>query len=93
MIELVKVISVAPAGDYRLRVAFTNGDSGVADFGPVVAASGPMVAPLRESTFFARAFVQNGVITWPNGYDIDAIGLHQEMKSAGVLVKGSGVAA
>jgi hypothetical protein len=27
------------------------------------------------------------VLTWPNGFDVDSIALHDEMKAAGVLRK------
>ena len=29
------------------------------------------------------AFVEEGVLTWPNGYDWDPVALHDEMKQAG----------
>jgi hypothetical protein len=41
-----------------------------------------MVEPLRDPEFFARAFVEMGVPTWPNGFDIDAIKLHMDMSEA-----------
>ena len=44
-----------------------------------------MVEPLRDPTYFARVFVENGVLTWPNGFDLDPIALHDEMKEAGEL--------
>jgi hypothetical protein len=44
-----------------------------------------MVEPLRDQNFFARAFVEMGVPTWPNGFDIDAIKLHMHMSEAGEL--------
>jgi hypothetical protein len=46
---------------------------------------GPMVEPLRDPAFFARVFLEYGTLTWPNGFDLDAIALHQEMKAAGQL--------
>jgi hypothetical protein len=85
MIELVKAMRVEPLGGYRLRVSFTNGDVGDWDFSTMIAEGGVMVAPLKDPAFLARAFVQNGVPAWPNGFDIDAIALHEEMKAAGVL--------
>jgi hypothetical protein len=44
-----------------------------------------MVEPLRDPAFFARVFLDDGILTWPNGFDLDAIALHQEMKMAGAL--------
>jgi hypothetical protein len=46
-----------------------------------------MVEPLQAISFFDRVFISNGVLTWPNGYDLDAIQLHIEMKNAGELTK------
>lgn len=87
MIPLIKVLTVTPLGAYRLRLAFSNGDSGEHDFTGMIEEGGPMVAPLKDPAFFARVFVQNGVPAWPNGFDIDAIALHREMKEAGVLTR------
>ena len=44
-----------------------------------------MVEPLRDPAFFRRVFVQCGVLTWPNGFDLDAVRLHDEMRAAGLL--------
>ncbi|MGB8366476.1 MAG: DUF2442 domain-containing protein [Rhizomicrobium sp.] len=85
MIEIVKVVRVEPLGGYRLRIWFSNGAEGTRDFAEIIAEGGAMVAPLRDEIFFARAFVQNGVPAWPNGFDIDAIALFQEMRDAGLL--------
>jgi hypothetical protein len=51
----------------------------------MIAEGGVVVAPLRDENYFARAFVQKGVPTWPNGFEIDAIALFHEMRDAGVL--------
>ncbi len=83
MIEIVKVVRVEPLGGCRLRIWFSNGAEGTRDFAEMIADGGAMVAPLSDEVFFARAFVQNGVR--PNGFDIDAIALFQEMRDAGLL--------
>ena len=44
-----------------------------------------MLEPLKEPAYFQRVFVEDGVLTWPNGYDWDPIALHDEMKEAGEL--------
>lgn len=44
-----------------------------------------MVEPLLDPAFFARVFVQFGVPTWPNGFDLDAIALYREMAEASSL--------
>jgi Protein of unknown function (DUF2442) len=91
MIELIKIVKVEPQGGYRLRITFSNGDAGTRDFSDVVAESGPMIEPLRDSAFFARVFIQNGVLALTNGFDLDAIALHREMAAAGILKRTSAV--
>lgn len=85
MIEIVKIVGIEPLGGYRLRLCFSDGTEGEHDFSEVVAMPGPMAAPLKDPAFFARAFLQVGTLTWPNGFDLDSIELHREMKSAGEL--------
>jgi hypothetical protein len=85
MIDLVKVTEVKPLDAHRFWVRFSDGREGVRDFSDVLAEGGPMVEPLRDPAFFQRVFVDCGVPTWPNGFDIDAIALHREMAEAGLL--------
>ena len=46
-----------------------------------------MVEPLADKATFARVFLELGVLTWPNGLDVDSIALHDEMRGAGLLRK------
>jgi Protein of unknown function (DUF2442) len=85
MIEIINVTDVEVLGGYRLRVRFSDGSIGVHDFTEIVSERGPMVEPLRDKEFFKRVFISLGVLTWPNGYDLDAIRLHSEIKAAGEL--------
>jgi hypothetical protein len=80
MFELIDVVRVEPRGGYRLAVAFSDGSEGERDFADLIAEGGEMVEPLRDVAFFARVFLDDGVLTWPNGFDLDSIALHQEMK-------------
>lgn len=85
MIKIVKVTGVIWLDLYRLQVAFSDGTSGTHNFAKMVALTGSMVEPLRDIELFKKVFVRLGVLTWPNGFDIDAIQLHNEMKEAGEL--------
>lgn len=85
MIPLIKVLSVKTLNDFQLQLRFSNGAEGVFDMRPILAEGGEMVEPLRSPAMFARAFIELGVVTWPNGFDMDAIALHDEMASAGLL--------
>lgn len=44
-----------------------------------------MLESLKYPAYFRRVFVEDGVMTWPNGCDWDPIALHDEMKAAGEL--------
>ena len=44
-----------------------------------------MVRPLKDSAYFDRVVIEDGALTWPNGYDVDPVALHAEMKRAGEL--------
>lgn len=83
--SMVKVVGVKPLGGSRLRVAFSDGSAGEHDFSDIFDEPGPMVEPLRDEDFFARVFIEMGVLTWPNGFDMDALNLQMTMAAAGEL--------
>jgi len=82
---MVDVIKLKPLDGHRLWVRFTDGSEGVADLSAFIAKGGPMVEPLRSQEFFARAFVDMGAPTWPNGLDVDPIHMYMELRDAGKL--------
>ena len=82
---MIDVVSVKPLGGFRLRVTFSDGSCGEHDFTSTTARNGEMVRPLKDPAFFARVFVELGALTWPNGYDLDPITLHERMAEAGEL--------
>ena len=82
---LIKVRKAKVLGGYRLAIEFSDDMIGERDFSFIKNESGPMLEPLKEPAYFARVFVEDGVLTWPNGYDWDSIALHDEMKAAGEL--------
>jgi hypothetical protein len=83
---MTKITSVKPRGGYRLLIGFSDGTEGERDFSDLIAEHGSLVQPLRDPTFFARAFTEDGNgLGWPNGLDLDAAALHHEMKAAGLL--------
>ena len=68
---MIDVLRVKALDGHRLWVRFSDGSEGVRDFSDIIAAGGPMVEPLQAPDYFARAFVEMGVPTWPNGFDLD----------------------
>ena len=85
MIDVVKIVKVEPLSGYRLRLRFSDGSEGERDFSDIVGEGGPMVDVLKDSNFFARVFLDLGTLSWPNGFDLDSIALHDEMQRAGLL--------
>ena len=85
MIELIDVVRVEPRGGYRFALTFSDGTEGEHDFASMIAEGGEMVEPLRDPAFFARVFLDDGILTWPNGFDLDSIALHMDMKERGLL--------
>jgi hypothetical protein len=81
----IDVIGVRRLGDFKLELEFSDGSIGVQDFESIRQRSGTMIEPLKDPAYFARVFIEDGVLTWPNGYDWDPIALHDEMKAAGLL--------
>ena len=84
---MIDVVTVKPMGGYRLHVGFSDGSVGVHDFSSTAARDGEMVRPLQDLAFFARVFVELGALTWPNGFDLDPIALHERMAAAGELTQ------
>jgi hypothetical protein len=85
MIKLVKVVKLKPLDGFRLWVRFSDGSEGIRDYSDMIAEGGPMVEPLRDQLFFNKVFISFGVPSWPNGYDVDAINLHMELRDANAL--------
>ncbi len=84
-IILVDVIRLKALPGNRLWLRFSDGQEGEWDFSALLRKGGEMVEPLRDPSLFARAFVELGAPTWPNGFDVDPTHLHMQMKEAGVL--------
>lgn len=82
---LVDRVKVRPLENHRLWVRFSDGREGLADLSGLIARAGAMVIPLRDPAFFNRVFVEDGVPTWPNGYDYAPSALHAEMRDAGAV--------
>ena len=64
-----RLLKIKALGDYRLAVNFTDGWVYEIDLTPVIDGPG-IAADLADTALFQNAFVDHGVLTWPNGYDI-----------------------
>ena len=86
-IPLVDVTRLRPLEGHKLWLRFTDGSEGVRDLSDIITHEGPMIAPLRDSAYFSRVFIEMGVPTWPNGFDLDPINLYTELRDAGALTR------
>jgi len=72
-----EVSSLRVTTDFRLALRFRDGLVAELDFRDDVAEDhGPMAEPLRDPAYFAMVRIEDGALTWPNGYDIDPVTLH-----------------
>jgi hypothetical protein len=65
--DILHVLSAAYLGDYRIRVAFNDGCSGVVDLQDHL--TGPVFLPLRDTSRFAEVKIEGHTLAWPNGAD------------------------
>lgn len=67
-------------GDYRLRLRFDDGTTGVVDLEPRL--WGPMFEALRDPDVFGRVHVDGeaGTVVWPNGADLAPEVLYREVQ-------------
>ena len=85
---MIKLTHCEHIGNLRLRLTFSDGQSGVWDGAELLASKDtPLTTPLRDPAVFARAFLENGALAWPNGLELAPWTLHQQMDAAGVLTK------
>jgi hypothetical protein len=82
---MIDVIGVRRLAGYSFEIAFSNDMIGERDFSFILREFGPILEPLNDPGYFARVFVDDGALIWPNGYDWDPIALHDDMKTAGLL--------
>jgi hypothetical protein len=84
---LVDVTRLKPLDDHRLWLRFTDGSEGIRDLSDVISHEGPMSEPLRDPAYFKRVFIEMGVPTWPNGFDLDPVNLYMQLRDAGALTR------
>jgi hypothetical protein len=75
-------------GGYKVRIEFSNGDSGVADLESDL--WGPMFEPLRDPEKFKRFSVSDVLHTlvWENGEDLAPEHLHKKVSDHSLKATG-----
>ena len=67
--------------DYRLAVTFQDGTNGIVDFSSVLnARKRGIFEALKDKACFDQARLESGVVTWPNGADMDPGWMHEQVR-------------
>jgi hypothetical protein len=72
------VIRIDYRGGFVFRVVFDDGKSGDVDFSEYIG-RGPVFKPLRDPSFFKKAKIEGGTISWSNGADIAPETLYEKI--------------
>jgi len=77
MPQIVDVIAVEPLDDFKLRLTFDDGLSGVVDVKQLTRFSG-VFEPLLDPEYFRQVTVDPnlGTVCWNSGADFDPLVLH-----------------
>jgi len=75
-LDQCEVVTLRATDPHRLVLRFRDGLVAELDFAEIIAAApGPLALSLRKASSFASATLDDGVLTWPNGFDIDPVTL------------------
>lgn len=78
-----RIQAVTALPDYCLAISFRDGRQGVVDCSRIKNSDNPGIyASLADPQFFAQVRVDLGVLTWPNGADLDPSWLYEELRDA-----------
>lgn len=79
----VKAVNVLP--EWRLAVTFNDGVSGIVDLAALInSTDAGIFADLQAPDMFAKAYLDCGAVTWPNGADLAPDAMHKEILRAGI---------
>ncbi|HXU92770.1 MAG TPA: DUF2442 domain-containing protein [Gallionella sp.] len=64
---------------YRLSTTCNDGTSGIVDMSALVnSANAGIFAALKDAQLFQQVRIELGVLTWPNGANLDPLWVHEE---------------
>jgi hypothetical protein len=74
----IKAVNVLPG--YRLSVTCNDGTSGIVDMSRLVTSEqAGIFSELKDVQIFGQVQLDLGVLTWPNGADLDPEWVHDEV--------------
>jgi hypothetical protein len=75
----IKAVNVLPG--YRLSVTCNDGTSGIVDMSRLVLSErAGIFSELKDEKLFSLVSLELGVMTWPNGADLDPEWVHEETR-------------
>ena len=74
------VVDIRYKGGLVYQVVFDDGKSGDVDFSEYIG-RGPVFEPLKDLSFFKKASIEGGTISWPNGADVAPETLYEKIGS------------
>lgn len=84
-----RVTALQALAEARLRVTFVDGTASEVDMKAFLASAtvdGTVFEPLRDPAEFARARIDMGAVTWPNGADLAPDAMHDAIRARGIWV-------
>ena len=81
-----RAAAVTALPNYCLALTFNDGVRGTADLAALVThPDAGMFAAVRDPAVFQQVGLCYGVVTWPNGADLDPCWLHEEIARTGSI--------
>jgi hypothetical protein len=71
------IIKVEPLDDYFISVIFDDGLAKKIDLKPFI--NEGISSELKDIAYFNRVYLDNGSVTWPNGYDFCSVFLREDI--------------
>ncbi|RJR44170.1 MAG: DUF2442 domain-containing protein [Desulfobacteraceae bacterium] len=78
MWDMNDVVEIKYKEGFVYHVVFDDGKRGDIDFSEYIG-KGPIFEPLRNESFFKKATIEGGTISWPNGADIAPETLYEKI--------------
>jgi hypothetical protein len=70
------IIKVEPLDDFFISIVFDDGMVKMVDIKPFI--SDGISLELNNPDFFRKVYLDNGSVTWPNGYDFCSVFLRED---------------
>lgn len=65
----MKVKKAEYVNDYKIKLLFSDGITKVVDFKQFLTSTRKLIAPLSDTEYFKRFYVDEITLCWPNGLD------------------------